>query len=180
MAYYASSLITGSTTAVAKTTAIPLLQPYPSVMSAGEVSSVIGSISFASGTNPVANDVVELCILPAGCVVVDWYMLNDDFDTSGSPTITIKGGLISGTPGDATRDYTKVGAELWAAGTTLLQGAAFTRMNTTTAAQMVWRLAPSESDRSLGFTFDAAATTNPAAARRIDFALFYRSASYGR
>jgi hypothetical protein len=176
MAYYATNEITGSTTAVALT-GIQTLR-HSSVISteAGDLVEVTGTIIFASGVNPAINDLIELAVLPADHVPVDFILSNDDFDSNGTPTITIKLGLMTGTVGDAGRVLATVGVEGIASGSTLLQAPAYTRCALATFQQ----IAPSTLvDRSIGLGIVASAATNPATIRRIDFQLFYRAARYG-
>jgi hypothetical protein len=173
MAYYATNEITGSTAAAALT-GIQALR-HSSVISteAGDVESVTGTIIFASGVNLAINDVIELAVLPADHVPLDFILSNDDFDSAA--LITIKLGLMTGAVGDAGRAIGTVGVEGIASGSTLLQAAAYTRCALATFQQ----IAPSTTaDRSIGIGI-VAAPTNPATIRRLDFQLFYRAARYG-
>src|SRR4051812_46600121 len=112
MSYYASNRITGSTTALAKTGTLQITQPNPNAYTAGNMFTDVGSIIFLNGVNPAINDVVELLVLPADHVIVDWYLNNDDFDTGAAATFRV--GLMSGVPGDASRLLATVGSEFLA------------------------------------------------------------------
>lgn len=171
--YYATNRLTGTIVAAALTGQIVQRQPVPISDGVGDVMVEHATISFASGVNPAANDVIELGILPADHVPVDWFLVNDDFDSTTSITIAI--GIMTGTVGDASRDYTTVGVEALASGSTQLQAAGFLRCVTGT-----WcRLAPSSADRSIGLTFPAVGTA-PATVRKLDFVYSYRWSRFGK
>lgn len=175
--YWATNLITGTTTAAALTGVQPIRRPPPSAHNAGDLKSVIGSIIFASGVNLAINDVLELAILPADHVLVDWQLWNDDF--CSAPTITVKMGLMTGAVGDAGRALATVGVELLASGSTVLQAPAVTRGSVVASiAGMRTAATPSTSDRSIGLGV-VVAPTNPATIRQLDFVMFYRGAVGG-
>jgi hypothetical protein len=173
MSYYATNALTGTIVAAALTGQIVQRRPCITADDAGTVITECATISFASGVNPAANDVVELGILPADHVPVDWFLINDDFDSATSITAAI--GIMAGAVGDTTRVYTDVGVEALASGSTQLQAAGFLRCVAGTWA----RLAPSSADRSIGLTFPAVGTA-PATTRRLDFIYSYRWSRYGR
>lgn len=173
MAYYATNEITGTTTAAALTGQQPLRRPSVNTPEIGDVAEVTGSIIFASGVILAINSVIELAVLPADCVPLDFVLINDDFDSA--TTITIKLGLMSGLVGDAGRALATVGVEGIASGSTLLQAAAYTRCALAAFSQ----IAPSSTvDRSIGLGV-VAAPTDPATIRRLDFQFYYRAARYG-
>jgi hypothetical protein len=172
--YYATNALTGNIVAAALTGQI--VQRHPCIVAdgAGDVITECATISFASGVNPVINDVIELGVLPADHVPIDWMLIGDDFDSATGVTIAI--GIMAGTVGDTTRVYTDVGVEALASGSTTLQAAAFLRN-----VSVTWgRVAPTSGDRSIGLTFAAAPTTNPSTTRRLDFIYSYRWSRYGR
>lgn len=175
--YYATSLITGNTAAAALTGTQPLRRPPPTSRSGAEVQSVRGILVFASGTDLVINDVIELAILPADHVIVGWELWNDDFDSAAS--FTTKIGLMTGEPGDASRLIGTVGVELLASGSTVMQAAAVTRGSVVASiAGMRTAGTPSTSNRGVGMAV-VAAPTNPATIRQLDFVLQYRAAHQG-
>lgn len=173
MAYFATNEITGSNVAVALTGIQALRHSSVIGSEAGDVLEATGTIIFASGVNLATNDLIELAVLPADHVPLDFVLINDDFDSATS--ITIKLGLMSGTVGDAGRALATVGVEGIASGSTLLQAAAYTRCLLGTFSQ----IAPiSTADRSIGLGI-VAGPTNPATSRRLDFQFYYRPARYG-
>lgn len=180
MAYYVSNQLTGVTTASAKTGVVPIITPPPTSPAIGRVVVVQATIIFPNGTNPAANDVIEMLTLPADHVPVDFDLVCDDFDSNGTPTIACKVGLLTGTPGDSSRVIGSVGTELLAAASTTLQAAAAVRHPISAAQAAAFRqIAPSTSDRSIAIGISAAAATNIAASRRIDLTVAYRWSRYG-
>lgn len=175
MAYYATQLITGTTAAAALSGSQPIRRPPDIARGQGDLQAIQGSIVFASGVNIAINDVIELAVLPADHILVDWILVNDDFDSA--TTVTVKAGIMTGAPGDASRALATVGVELLASGATTLQAPAVTR-GSVVASIGAYRLAPATTDRSIGLGI-VAAPTNPATVRQLDFIMFYRWASYG-
>jgi hypothetical protein len=102
----------------------------------------------------VANNVIDLGILPAGHTITDAVLLPDDLDTNGTPTITLDVGIMSGTPGDGVSART-VGAEMFSASTAAQTGAV-AAMTLKTG----FTLTASAADRSIG----AKIVTGPATA----------------
>lgn len=177
MAYYAGSEIQGGTTAVAKTGVIPVQRPAVVSARAGDVLHVCSTIIFLNGTNIAINDVIEMLVLPADHVPIDFLIVNDDLDSA--TTFTAKAGLMSGTPGDATRALATVGTEILASASATFQAAAATASPVSAAqAALFNRITPSSSDRSIGIGVQAA-PTNPATDRRIDLHVWYRWSRYG-
>lgn len=175
MPYYATDVITGNLAAAALSGVQPFRRPWPVSDRAGDVLCEVGRISFASGVNLAINDVIELAVLPANHTLLDWILVNDDFDSA--TTFTTKIGVMTGAVGDASRAIATVGVELLASGATTFQAAAVTR-GSLIGSVGAYRIAPSTSDRSIGCGV-VAAPTNPATQRQLDFYLFYRSARYG-
>ena len=175
MTYFATDIIVGSNAAAALTGTLPLRRPPPGADQTGELLCDTGRIIFASGVNLAINDVIELAVLPEDCVLVDWILCNDDFDSN--TTLQVRIGLMTGAPGDAGRALATVGAELLATGSTTLQAAAITR-GSVAAKIGAYRIAPTGSPRSIGMGIEAA-PTNIASIRQLDFIMFYRAARYG-
>ena len=172
MTYYATNEITGTTTAAALTGQQVLRRSSVVASAAGDVLSVTGSIIFASGVNLAINSIVELVVLPADHVPIDFILVNDDFDSA--TTITVKLGVMTGLVGDAGRALATVGVEGLASGATTLQAAAFSR----NALAAWYRMAPASADRSIGLGV-VAAPTDPATIRQLDFTMLYRWSRYG-
>lgn len=118
------------------------------------------------------NDRIEMGVLPADHVPVDFVVDCDDLDSNGAPTITLDCGIMSGTPGvaDATRT---VGTEFLSA-STVAQAGGVVRAATVGA----FRVAPASTDRSVGFLVKAAPATG-ATTGDIGITLYYRPARYG-
>lgn len=103
------------------------------------------------------NNVFDMGILPAGHTVGDMILVPDDLD-SGTPTIALDVGLMTGTPGDSTSVRT-CGAEFFSADASARTGVA-ARMSLATG----FKVLSSGADRSIGVKVQAAGAT-PAAGR---------------
>lgn len=101
----------------------------------------------------VANDVVEMVILPAGYVPVDSVLAVDDTDSNGTPTMTLDQGLITGVAGAADNTRT-CGNEAFAASTAPQTGGV-ARPTKKDFAQ----IAPTSADRGMGVKVAAGAAT---------------------
>lgn len=110
----------------------------------------------------VANNVVDLGILPAGHAITEAILIADDLDTNGTPTITVDVGIMSGTIGDAVNART-VGTELFSASNVAQAGTVSTAVTTKT----VYTLAATGVDRSIGAKFVAGAATGAAGRLRL-------------
>lgn len=115
------------------------------------------------------NAMFDVGILPAGHVVTDMVLVPDDLDT-GTATVALDVGILSGTPGDTTSDRT-IGSEYFAADTGARTGA-ISRMS----APGGFKVAPTDTDRSIGVKVQAA--PNVAAAGRIRLVVTMAPASY--
>lgn len=69
--------------------------PIYKALGAGTLCVAYGSYDFA--TNPSIGDVVELCKLPAGAVVLGGYLRGEDLDTNASATLDIDIGTSADT-----------------------------------------------------------------------------------
>jgi hypothetical protein len=189
MAYYATNEITGNTTAVALTGVQVFRHPTVSARAAADVQSVTGTIILASGTNLAINDVIELVVLPADHIPLDFLLTTDQFDSNATPTLAANIGLMTGSIGDASRIQTAVGSTFGAAvkfgsvaGSTARAGQSNGTASALTLVQYAQTIAQTTSntaDRSIGLAVTTAAATNPATARRLDFTLFFRWSRYG-
>lgn len=180
MAYYASDEITGSQIGVALTAAQFVRRPVPIADDVGTLMVFQGVITLASGVNPAANDVFEMCVLPADHVPVDWVMGGDQIETGATSTVTV--GVMTGAVGDVTRTQTSFPAAFAAGngGSTIVYGRTANDNYVRNASSWFERLAPSfTADRSVGFTLAGAIATPVAALRRISFKLYTRVARYG-
>ena len=178
MAYWGSNLVTGTTVAAALTSAPTYSKPAPSVAQAGQIAHQRAKISFASGVNLAINDVIEMMVIPARHVVVDFVLTNSDMDTA--TTVVCQAGMMTGTPGDITRVQTAVGAELIPAGATVLQAAALSRAGvvaggvTLASTLALQGLEPATTDKSIGIAITTA-PTNPATARDLILDVWYKA-----
>jgi hypothetical protein len=123
----------------------------------GEIVRNVYEINFAEapfrGVTFLANDLIDIGILPANHVVTDMIIDTDDLDSNGTPLISVDVGMMSGTPGDTISART-VGQEFFAADVTARTGG-MTRMT----RQQGLRVAATGADRSIGVKINAAAAT---------------------
>lgn len=110
----------------------------------------------------VANNIIDLGILPAGHTITEAVLIADDLDTNGTPTITLDVGLLSGTIGDAVSART-CGTELFSASTAAQAGTVATTATTKTA----YTIQATGSDRSIGAKVVAGAATGAAGRLRL-------------
>jgi hypothetical protein len=177
--YLVGSHLSGTIPAldVTGTGILPIRRPPPTDTHQGTVKCARSSLSIVSGVHLVADDVMEIGILPADHVIVDWLLTCDSWDANASPTLAANIGVMTGTVGDTSRLTGTVGTELAAAvvfGKTAVS--VFVRGSSVAAA----RVAASKTvDRSIGLTITTAAATEVAATRQLDFFLFYRLARAG-
>jgi hypothetical protein len=182
MAYWATDLYTGTVTAAAITAS--LAAPEISAPIHAGIGHVRGTIGFASGTNPAANDVIELAPLPPGCVPVDFLFHVDDF---GSNELTCKAGIMTGRVGDHTRAATTVGDQFLPASNIIMRTAGGVRFGSlvtsvlTAASTLAFRqIVPDPAPRSIGLAWTAAAVTPTSGSTRyIQFDMWYRQQSTG-
>lgn len=192
MAYYQASAISlAGSLGVAQTGVKTIIQhPPTSLFGDAVVGCVQGTITFPSGTNLVAADVIEWCVLPSDHVPVDWELSGDQFDSNAAPTLTLAVGVMTGNPGDGTRTQagnfagSPEGCSPVPFGKGTVASPQYIRnglFQTFQAYGQLWaRVAPLfNADRSIGSYVGVAAATNPATSRRMDFKLWYRNASYG-
>jgi predicted transcriptional regulator len=112
-------------------------------------SGVLKGVTLAVG------DIIDLGPIPANSTVEDVIIDSDDLDSNGSPTIAFDVGVMSGNPGETgTRTC---GAEFFAA-STVAQAGGVARTTLKTA----FRVAPVQTDKSVGLKITTAAATQPA------------------
>lgn len=183
MAYWASDVLTGTTVAAAITAPMASRKEISHPVHAG-IGHVRGTIGFASGTNPAANDVIEMVVTPPGCVPIDFVIYNDDF---GSNELSWKAGVMTGAVGDYTRAISTVGEELLASGAIVARAAESVRHGITgttriTAASVkaFMSLTAATTERSIGIGWVAAAATPTSGSiRTIIMDVWYRQQSTG-
>lgn len=111
----------------------------------------------------VANNIIDLGILPAGHTITEAVLIADDLDTHATaPTITLDVGLLSGTIGDAVSVRT-CGTELFAASTVAQAGTVATSATTKSA----YTIQASGDNRSIGAKVVAGAATAAAGRLRL-------------
>lgn len=181
MAYYVSNVLNGTAGGGAITAVPTYHRPVSTAASAGVVLHDRATLSLASGTNFASNDVVEMWVLPAGFVLVDWVLWWSTWDSSTG--LATKVGLMTGTPLDYTRALATVGVELMPTGSTVLRtaGAASPKAVVSggvTATEMMLfnALGASTSDRSVGVGIETQASSNPSTTRKLVFDAFYKAA----
>jgi hypothetical protein len=129
--------------------------------------------AIVNGTGAI-NDVIPLAKLPAGCIVVDWQVDNDDLDT-GAATLTADFGVIvAGAVSAAAANGGK-----WQTATAILAAPAVTigHHQTAAIATALARMTADVADRSLGFVVTVAGNAAAAANAQVGLILYYR-ASY--
>lgn len=107
----------------------------------------------------VANNIIDLGILPPGHTVVDAVLVPDDLDTGAGITLDV--GILSGTIGDAVSVRT-CGTELFSAST-----AAQTGTPARISAKSAFTIAASQNARSIGAKIVAAPTGATAGRLRL-------------
>lgn len=116
----------------------------------------------------VANDIIELGILPAYNSISDAILVCDDLDTGGSPALAFDVGIMSGEVGD--KDSVRTcGAEIFAASNV---GQAGGVARTTLAS--AFTIAATDKDRSIGVKITTAAATQAVGAK-LRLMLKYRA-----
>lgn len=135
-----------------------------------EPIAIVGN--YTVGAALAADHVVEMVILPAGYVPVDFVYATEDLDSDGTPAITLDAGLISGTAGSADNART-CGNEAFAASTV---GQAGGIARPTKAAFAL--IAPTDADRGFGVKVGTAADVLVAGAK-MRLTLIARPAIFG-
>jgi hypothetical protein len=124
---------------------------------AGDVIRNVYEIDMAiapfKGVTFALNDIIDIGTLPANHFVSDVIIDTDDFDSNGTPLMSVDVGILSGTPGDAVSVRT-MGNEFFAADTTV-RTSGLARMT----KQAGMRIVPVGYDRSIGVKITAAAAT---------------------
>jgi hypothetical protein len=177
--YFVGSHLSGAIPAldVTATGVLPVRIPPPIADDQASLLVAKSSLSLVSGTVLVANDVLEVGILPAYHVLVDFILTSDSWDSNATPTLAANIGVMTGLVGDTSRINTAVGTELAAAA---VFGKTGVSVYVKCAAVAANRVAQSKTvDRSIGMACTTAAATDVAATRRLDFQLFYRLARAG-
>lgn len=89
-------------------------------------------IEFASAAY-VANDYIQLCTLPAGYKVLDWFINFPDIDSHATPTLAWSLGVSDATL--AAPVSTDIGSEVWGSSLTVGETTAIVRNTTNVSAQ---------------------------------------------
>ncbi len=137
--------------------------PIPSASGANDVVPIFGDFTFPAGT--LINDVIEMCPLPAGYVLVDAFADTDDL----GGTITVDCGILSGNYGDS-------GART--CGAEIMNDKAFGTVGIYRADVPGFsRIAPTTNDRSIGFAL--VADTTPTTDAKVRLTILVRPAIEG-
>lgn len=123
--------------------------PYPAV--AGMAVSYRASMSVP--TTVVANDILELGVVPAGCRVIDITLDCDDLDSNGAPAMVFDVGLMNGEVGEP--DVSRTCDDRFFAASNLGQAGGVARPSKVDA----YRDSPSNVSRSIGVEVTTAAAT---------------------
>ncbi len=118
------------------------------------------------------NNVLQMMILPAGCVPVGYILQSSDLDT-GSPTVTVDLGILN-EAGDAISTAAADGGDEWLDGSTLPQaGGIALHTASATTFSVLKDVQPSDEDRVVAVVFKSAAATP--AAGTVGLELTYRT-----
>lgn len=132
-------------------------------------------------TNFAANDIIELCELPAGHVPVDVEIAADDIDSNGAPAVTLNVGILNAGKTDFATDVNGDGGNIsgqWlASNSTVAQAGGVARRGTAAGDRLIHRVKPLESSRKVGFKVPAAPATLQAGTLSLIFS--FRAAHYG-
>lgn len=137
--------------ALKRATQIVAQQVVPSADAATDVIAIFGDYTTVAGL--AADDVIEMCPLPAGYVPVDVMADVEQIDSDGSPTITLDCGLLSGAFGST--DSARTCAATFISASTVAQAGGIARMSAAGGG----RIAPTTADRGVGFKVSAAIAT---------------------
>lgn len=119
------------------------------------------------------NNVLELAVLPANCVPVDYVLIADDLDSGGSPTSTIDLGILT-TALDAVSTAAADGGDEWVDGSNLTQAGGILLATASKAAnEVLGAVQPAGVDRVVGVKLMTASATP--AAGSITLQMTYRS-----
>lgn len=124
----------------------------PAITASGGNAEIVAHADYTFSVAPAAGDIVEMLVLPANHVLTDAIWDTDDLDTGTTLTAAI--GTMAGTPGDTTFANRTVTANILSTGDTSARAAAVVRAN----APGFTRIAPSDSDQSIGVNFIAASS----------------------
>lgn len=86
-----------------------------------------------SATTYTANDLIQLCTVPAGFKVLDWKLIFPDIDSNGTAAVAWSLGVANNTI--ASPVSTDIGSEVWGTGLTAGQSTAIVAATTSAAAQ---------------------------------------------
>lgn len=122
----------------------------------------------------VSGNVVQLAVLPAGCVPVSYVFESTDLDTNVSPTATLDLGILADS-GTAISTAAADGGDEWIDGSTLPQAGGIA-LNTASKAlyDVVKAVQASDEDRVVAAVFASAVAT--AAAGKVSLELTYKAA----
>jgi hypothetical protein len=124
--------------------------PYPDAH--GEVIAKRFTKTVVAG-DLALNNIIEMAVIPGNCRVVDMVLNSDDLDSNGTPLLAMDVGVMSGNTGENNAART-CGQEFFV-GSVAAQTGVSQRMSAKTG----WRVAPVESQRSIGVKITAAPAT---------------------
>jgi hypothetical protein len=140
--------------------------PYPA--GAGDVVTQRFTINMTAAFLAL-NQLTEIARIPPDCVITDFVMVSDRFDTNATPTMTMNVGLFGGTYG-VNDDLRATGSEFFL-NSTLCQTGGIARPTQVGA----FRIPQADFDRGIGVKINTAAAT--LAAGQLDFLVSYVAAA---
>lgn len=155
-----------------KTNYVKGVTPMPAP-TGSEVISVFDSVALAVTDIELA-DVVQLFVLPAGCVPVDYVIGATDMDTNAAPTLAANFGLLNAAE-TAISTAADDGGAAWIAALAMTGTAAITLSTVSKAAFDVLKaVKPSSVNRIVALVISTAAAT--AATGTVECEFSYRAA----
>jgi hypothetical protein len=140
---------------------------------AQEVLSVHVSLAITAAQN-VADNVLDMLILPADCIPVGHVLGATDLDSNGTPTIALDLGILNAAETAISTDAADGGDE-WIDGSTIAQAGGIALHTASKALyDVVKAVDASDEDRHVAVVIAAGPAT--AAAGTVELELFYRAA----
>ena len=153
--------------AIIKSSTVLGTTPAPQVLDATPMT-VNETVSLIAAQSAI-NNVVELAILPAGCVPISYVLDLDDLDSNGTPTITADLGIINAAETAVSTAAADGGAK-WLTANTAAQNGGIVLSNASKAAYDILKaVTPVDYNRIVGIVFPAGAATGQAGKARLEF-----------
>ena len=149
------------------------IRPMPDPMGSEEVQ--VRCPAIVNGTGAIG-DVIPMAKIPAGCIVIDWQVDNDDIDTGAATIAADLGVIVAGAV-----SATAANGGKWLTASTALGAPATTigHHQATAVINALARMSPDVAERSVGFVLTAVGAGAAAANAVIGLTLTYRAAYAG-